>query len=179
MWKTWFFIVLALFIQEPASTDAAIFQIRQLHLNLWLVNLIWLTASIIDIGVAYWLGKKLQTQFQDAKLVSWASVWANRIENFIGQRGERFALILLGVINFPYLNSFLASWLKIPFRNVFTLILIGDAIYWGIEWGINIGVRDFIIDPHLALYTIVGAGLVFSLFSKLILSKVLKNSKTE
>ena len=95
------------------------------------------------------------------------------MENFIGKKGERFTLILLGVINFPYINSFLASWLKIPFKTTFVLIAIGDAIYWAIAWGINIGVRSFIIDSHVALYVVVGIGLLFSILAKTIMNKIL------
>jgi len=172
--KTWLFIVIALFIQEPATTDAAIFLVRQQHLNLWVVNLIWVLATIIDISAGYLIGKWIQRKFQHTKFGKWSERWAIRIENFIGKSGERFAVILLGIINFPYFNAFLTSWLKLSFKNVFILIFIGDAIYWSIEWAINVGVRGYFTDPHTALYVIVGLGLLFSLISKAILTKVLK-----
>jgi membrane protein YqaA with SNARE-associated domain len=177
MRSTRLFIILALFIQEPASTDAAIFQVRHLHLNLLLINVIWLVATLIDIWGGYYLGKWVQNKFQGTRFANWAHKWAGRIENFIGKKGETFALILLGIINFPYANTFLASWLSIPFRTVFMLILAGDVIYWAIEWAINISVRSFFVDPHTALYVIIGAALIFSIVSKAILNKVLK--KTE
>jgi len=171
---TWTFIIFALFIQEPASTDAAIFLIREQHINLWLINLIWATATVIDITVGYLIGKWIQRRFQNAKLVKWSERWATRIENFIGRKGERFSLILLGIINFPYLNAFLASWLKLSFKNVFILIFIGDTLYWIIEWVINVSVRSYFSDSHTVLYVVVGLGLLFSIVSKAILNKILK-----
>ncbi|MBI2623816.1 MAG: hypothetical protein HYW65_04620 [Candidatus Liptonbacteria bacterium] len=171
---TWLLIVLALFIQEPASTDAAIFQARHLGLNLWLFNSIWAAATVADIWVGYFLGKWIQKRFADGKFEKFSHTWAERVENFIGERGEKFALVLLGIINFPYLNSFLASWLKFPFKKVCILIFIGDAVYWVIAWGINLGVRSLITDSRLALYVVVGIGLIFAIVSKAILDRVLK-----
>ena len=174
MISTWLFIILCVFIQEPASTDAAIFQVRSLHLDLLLVNLIWLAASALDIWIGYKIGKWIQKRYRGKKFILLSEQWAKKLENFIGKKGEKFALILLGVVNVPYLNSFIASWLDIPFKSLFTYILIGDAIYWIIEWGINIGARSLFTDPHSALYAVIGAGLVFSIFSKMIMDRVLK-----
>ena len=175
MKNTWLFIILALFVQEPTTTDAAIFHVRQMHINIFLINFIWIFATVFDIWFGYKIGQWVQQRFQNTKFGVWSFKWAGRVENFIGRKGEKSALILLGIINFPYVNSFLASWSKISFKNIFTLIFIGDAIYWGIAWGINIGVRSFIIDPKLALYAVVGAGLLFSILAKTIMSKVLKD----
>jgi hypothetical protein len=177
MKNIWWFIIPALFIQEPASTDAAIFQIRILHLNLILINIIWLIATIIDIYIGYKIGKWTQKKFEKTKIVTKSVVWATRIENFIGKQGESFTLILLGIINFPYANSFLGSWLKISFKKLFLLIFIGDVIYWAIEWGINIGIRTFITNSSTALYTVIGIGLLFTIFSKAIFSRLLKGEK--
>ena len=174
MTATWLFILLTLFVQEPTSTDAAIFLVRENHINLWLINILWLVATTIDIAVGYALGKWIQRTFQETRFGRWAEKWAVRIENFIGKNGERFTIILLGIINFPYLNAFIVSWLKLNFKNIFILIFIGDAIYWGIAWAINIGVRNYVADPHVALYVVVGIGLAFSVSSKALLNKLLK-----
>ena len=174
--KTWLFIIITLIIQEPASTDAAIFQARHLGLNLWIVHLIWLAATMLDIWLGYKIGKWVQKKFHGTKFELFAEKWAGKFERFIGERGEKSTLVLLGVVNFPYINTFLASWFRIPFKNVFILVLIGDAIYYSIEWGINIGVRHFIVDPHIALYAVIALGLLFSIFSKKILNKMIKKS---
>jgi hypothetical protein len=84
---------------------------------------------------------------------------------------------LFGIINFPYVSSFVGSWLRIRFRTLFICLLLGDAIYWAIEWGINLGVRGLFHNPHTALFVVVGVAFVFSLFSKAILGKVLKDKK--
>jgi len=177
--KTWLLITLAVIIQEPASTDAAIFQARHLGLNLWIVNLIWLAATLVDIYLGYRIGKWIQKKYAGKKFVVVAEKLASKIENFIGRSGENFALILIGVINFPYLNAFLASWLPIRFRNAFVLILIGDAIYWAIEWGINIGVRTHVSDPHTALYIVIFLGLLFSVLSKTILNRIMRKESAQ
>lgn len=174
MVATWLFIILTLFVQEPTSLDAGIFLVRQHDLNLWLINALWLIATMIDITIGYALGKWVQRTFEDTKFGRWAHAWAVRIENFIGTNGERFTIILLGIINFPWLNAFIGSWLRLTFKNIFILIFIGDAIYWGIAWAINIGVRNYVADPHVALYVVVGIGLAFSIGSKALLNKLLR-----
>ncbi len=175
MRKIWWFIILAVIFQEPASTDAAIFQARTLHLNLLTINLVWLVATAFDIWLGYRVGKWVQTKFYGRKLITKFSILAGKFEDFIGKRGENFALIFVSVINFPYVNALIGSWLKIPFKKLFLLIFIGDAIYWLIEWGINIGVRSFVTNTTTALYIVIGIGLLFAIFSKSILSKILKN----
>ncbi len=177
MSKVWLFIIAALFLQEPATTDAAIFQIRHLGLNLWLINGIWLLATAIDICVGYAVGKWIQRHYKNSRIVRATERWADKIEAFIGRSGERFACIFIGVINFPWLNAFVFSWLKLSFRNIFVLIFIGDFIYWAIEWGINIGVRSIFTNSHTALYMVVALGLLFSVVSKALLTKMLRGPK--
>jgi membrane protein YqaA with SNARE-associated domain len=177
MAKTWLFVIATLFIQEPASSDAAIFQVRHLGLNIWLVNLLWIIATTIDICAGYALGKWIQRRFSGSAFVAWTARWAARIEEFIGKKGERFAVILIGVINFPWLNAFAVSWLKLSFRNIFVLLFIGDVIYWALEWAINIGVRSVFTNSHTALYIVIALGLVLSLASKFLLDKALKKKK--
>ncbi len=172
--NTWIFVAIALIFQEPATTDASLFQVRENHLNLLIVHLIWFLATCFDIWFGFTLGKYVQKRFQGSGLERISNNWAEKIEKFIGKSGEKFALILLGIINFPYLNSFLASWLKMPFRSIFVLIFIGDVIWYVVEWMINLGVRGLIPDPHLALYVIVGIALILSISYKSLLSKILK-----
>ncbi len=176
MKSIWSLIILTLFVQEAASTDVAIFQVRHLHFNLWIINLMWVIATSIDILVGYWIGKKIQEKFKGSKFETFGRKWSAKTEDLIGKKGQRFALLVLGIINFPYANAFISSWLSIPFKNVFILLFIGDALYWGIEWGVNIGVRGF-AGPHTALYIVIGLGLLISIFSKIIFNKILKSNE--
>lgn len=151
-----FLIILALFVQEPASTDAAIFHIRELHLNLWLMHSLWLVATVIDIVVGYKVGKYFQIRHSGRTVIQKIQKWTHALEEFIGKKGEIFAIVLIGIINFPWLNAFLVSWLRVPFKRIFWLLLLGDLIYWIVAWMINIGVRFFVTDSRMALYGVVG-----------------------
>lgn len=176
MTSLWTFIILALFVQEPATTDAALFQARQHHLSLWLIHGIWVLATVIDIHLGYKFGQWIQQKFAGKKFTALSNRWADKVQNLIGRKGEQFALILLGIINFPYVNSFLGSWLKLNYKRIFVLLFIGDAIWYATEWGINLGLRRLIPNPHLALYIIVATGLLLGLLYKTILKKLLKNN---
>lgn len=170
----WLFIIFSLFIQEPASTDATIFLVRENHINLVLVHTIWLFATLLDISIGYALGKWIQKKSQNTKMGIWAKKWSERIEYVIGKKGEYFAIILVSIINFPYLNAFILSWLNIKFRKLLILIFIGDSIYWIIEWIINISVRNNIQNSHTVLYVVVGLGLILLIVSKILLNKIFR-----
>ena len=153
---TLFLIILALFVQEPASTDAAIFQIRELGLNLWFIHSLWLVITIIDIFVGYKIGKYFQIRYAGTTVIKKIQKWTHALEEFIGKKGEIFAIVLIGIINFPWLNAFLVSWLHVSFKRIFWFLLFGDLIYWVVAWMINIGVRFFVADSRVALYGVVG-----------------------
>lgn len=172
----WLLLITTLFFQEPATTDTMLFQARTNHINLWFVHFVWLIATIIDIWFGFKLGKWLQRFYTGTRFESFSKKWAVRIENFIGRKGEKFALILLGIINFPWANAFLASWLTIDYKDIFVFIFIGDTIWYVLEWGINLGVRSIIPNPHLAIYIVILVALLFSVISKAILNKALKQS---
>lgn len=175
----WFFIIFSLIVQEPASTDATIFLVRENHINLILIHTIWLFATLMDITIGYIIGKWIQTKSKDTKVGIWAKQWAERIEYVIGKRGEYFAIILISIINFPYLNAFILSWLNIRFRKLLILIFLGDLIYWIIEWIINIGVRNNIQNSHTVLYVVVILGLVLLIVSKILLNKIFKKNELQ
>ncbi len=177
MRNIWWLIIAAVIIQEPVSSDAAIFQIRHLHLNLIEVNLVWLIATIADLTIGYWIGKFVQKKIAGTKFEKRILRIVTAIENFMGKKGEKFTLVLLGIINFPYANSFIASWFDIPLRQMFALLFIGDVLYWGIEWGINIGVRSFPINPHTALLVVLLVAFLFAVLSKFLLNKVFHAKK--
>lgn len=168
------FIIPILIVQEPVSTDTGIFFIREYHLNLFLINILFVVLSILDIFIGYYLGKYLQKRFSYKKIIIKSKNIASRLENFIGRKGETFSLILIGIINMPYLNSFVASWLNMKFKKVLTLIFIGDVIWWCISWYINIKVRQNVSNPHTALYIVVSIALIISIFSRYIFKKILK-----
>ncbi len=172
--KTWIFVISALFVQESTSTNAAIYLIRDQHLNFWIINLIWILATAFDISTGYVLGKWVQRKFQNTKLIKWSESWANKIENFIGRNGKRFVVIFLGIINFPYLNSFFLSNLRFSFKDIFILTFIGDSIFWGIEWLINISANNYFSDSYTVLYIVICLGLLFSIISKMVLTRIMK-----
>jgi hypothetical protein len=140
------------------------------------VHLVWIVATAIDIWLGFKIGKWLKRFWSGTKFETFSKTWAARIEHFIGKKGEKFVLMLLGVINFPWANSFLFSWLDWDYRTMFIFIFIGDAIWYALEWGINVGVRSIIPDPHLTIYMVVLGGLSFGIISKLILNRVLKKN---
>lgn len=175
MKNIWWFVIGSVIVQEPVSTDAVIFQIRHLHLNLLIVNSIWVIATVFDIWFGYTLGKFIQKKIANTKFEQKVLRLVKGVEHFMGKKGEWFTLVLLGIINFPYANSFLASWLSISKRDVFICLFIGDVLYWGIEWMINIGVRSFVKNPQLALVGVLGGAVVLSIVSKVLVSKIVKS----
>lgn len=163
MTGVWIFIISTLFLQEPASTGAAILVIREYGINVGFINFLWFLATSFDIAVGYGIGVWVRRRFPRSRFVRWAEKEAAYVEEHLGKRGADLSAFLLGFVSIAYINGFLFSWLKISFQRSFTFILLGNAAYWAAAWLLAIGVRSVVDDWRIALVVVIGAGLLLSL----------------
>ena len=170
--RLWIFIIFVFIVQEFVSTNTVLFEVRQYHYNIWLVHLIFILATLFDIWLGYFLGKWLQKTLKQNRLMVWTSKWANKINNFMGKKGNRFSLILLGASNYPYLDSFLVSWLEVPLKDVFLYLLIGELIWYAIEWLFVLGIKTIVPNPYEAVYILIGASILLSIIIRLASKKL-------
>jgi membrane protein YqaA with SNARE-associated domain len=151
----WLSLIFALIVQEFASAGAALIAAQQNHLNFWLVNVVWLCGTIFDILFGYLLAKRLKTVVHP-RWVQHSERRVKRLQARIGKYGENIALLLLAIIDYPWLNSFIGSWLDIPFKNILICTLIGNLVWYAIEWAGVLGIVTFA--PHFNYWLLVAAG---------------------
>src|ERR1700722_9548546 len=154
--KLWLFLIGALIVQEPVSSNAALLLAYQHHYNLWLVHLIFVLATTFDILVGYVLGKWVNRHFGNSAAIRYAKRWLGTFTKFAGKNGQRISIFLFGSIIFPA-PAFLAPWLDLPFWEIFVCLFLGDLVLWyGFEWLVVLGVKTFVVNPQLALYFAIG-----------------------
>lgn len=117
-----------------------------------------------------WVRKRLKNNALNQKF----EVYAKRIESSIGVRGEYIILVLIGIINFPYINAFFCSWLDIKLGKLILLFTIGNVISYIITWETISWVKDNISNPFDEFAGIVLITIVLTLLVKLIYAKSTK-----
>jgi membrane protein YqaA with SNARE-associated domain len=138
----WLLITLALILQEGLTTIAVLFKAEQLHYSLLAINAIWLSVTILQIVIAYRLGKWTQKKFAKSKFEQWVRKSAKRLEDSIDSRGEKIALFLFALVISPFVGAFLASWLDLSFSSIFLFTFLGDALWYGSEWATVLGLQE-------------------------------------
>jgi len=161
----WLFITIVLLGEEFASSTAVFLVAYHAHINIWIIHGIWLVAVIVDILVGYALGKYAEKSFATSRFEKWMEKSAALIEKRIGTRGESFSLIVLGFLNFPYVNSFAAAWLTLPFWEMFFSIFIGSLFWYIFEWMVVIGIITFVpVNLIPAVVIALAAGVLLTVF---------------
>lgn len=173
----WWFVISALILQESATMDAALVLAAQAHLDLWLIHGIWVAATAFDIWLGWEIGKRLHGIIRTSRMGPFVERWTARIRGFMGARGEKVVLVLLGLVNFPWANAFLASWLDVDYRSAFIFIFIGDALWYALEWGIVAGLGSLGRNPHAAIIIVVAGALILGAIAKVVIDKVVRKNK--
>jgi membrane protein YqaA with SNARE-associated domain len=161
----WLLITAALTVQEGLSVLAVLLKAYQLHYSLWIIHLIWLSVTILQIVLAYFLGKWIQKRFAYSKLEVWIKKSVHKLEKSIDTNGEKIALVLLSSVLSPAIAAFAASWLEIPFGNVFIFTLLGDLFWYASTWATVLGAQQILLNAKYGLLILIGIGIIFVLIS--------------
>ena len=157
----WLLLFIAFLPQEPVTSNALLLKVYQLHYNMWLIHLLFVVATVLDILVGYYLGLYLYKHFQKNKIAIYAKTKAEQFKKFASAQSLNFALFMYGPIIFP-ISAFIAPWLGISFWNAFIYLFVGDLIIWyGGEWLLVLGI-NFISDPEMALFGILAVSVLIA-----------------
>jgi hypothetical protein len=132
----------------------------QNNFPIWAINLIWLVVTSLDMYVGYKLGKFTQEKMQGTRFFAWVERMVHRAKDHLGLHGEKFSLALFGVVDFPYINTFLGAWLGLPLSMAFILTLAGNFIWFLFLWGTVLGLSEFISNPNIIILILVVVGLL-------------------
>ena len=158
--KLWLIIIGSLLIQELASVNAVLLNARELGYNLWIIHGIFIVVTSFDIWLGYQIGVWFKQRLHGKKLTGYIARGAAKLDHFMGSNGKKFSLVVLGLVNFPYLNGFFIPWLATDLREAFLFILLGDSLWYVSEWLLILGVKSFVHDPYIALVAVLGLSVV-------------------
>ena len=174
MIQFWLSTILIFIFQEQASTNALLLYAKQHQIAHWPIHILWILLSVFDIAVAYALGQWVHKKVAPSKIGARLDGYARKIEATLGSRNESIALTLLGIVNFPYINAFLCSWLKLDFKQILLYLLIGNTISYIITWETVIWFNRLIPNPLWALLAIILFSFFISIIFRLTLRQRIK-----
>jgi membrane protein YqaA with SNARE-associated domain len=163
---TWILIAAVFIPQEFASSAITLVIALQSNFPVWGIHLIWVCATFLDMYVGFMLGKFTQDRLQGTRIFRWTEKLAARTKRALGVRGEKFSFALLGVINFPCLNTFIAPWIGLPMNTALVLTFAGNFVWYVFLWATVLGLSAFISDPNMIILILVGIGILSYFFFK-------------
>lgn len=165
--KQWPLVLLIVFIQESVTLNGLLVKTYQGRYSIVFMTLLFVLATCIDILVGFWLGKYAKHRWNKGKVRVFARKWAGRFYTYVGKRGSKVYLLLLGYFSFPYLNAFIASWLDIPFMESFWYFFFGDLILYATSWLLVLGVTSIVPSPFLAFVVVIIITIVIIFITRL------------
>lgn len=175
--KLWIWIIVALLFQELVSTNVILLEAFQKHYNVWIIHLIFVVGTAVGIIVGYWLGHWVQKTFHHNKAVTYLQHRARKISKFMGKNGTRLSLVFLSIIDFNFMDSFLAAWLDVSFWEIFTFLFIGNLLWYISQWLIILGIHTYVHNPYQAFSILIGASIVLTIVFKFVSEKILKGKR--
>jgi membrane protein YqaA with SNARE-associated domain len=161
----WLLITAALTVQEGLSVLAVLLRAYQLHYSIWIISLIWLVVTTIQITIGYYLGRWVRKSFKSSRFEKWVEKYAHKLEKSIDKNGEKIGLILLSSIISPAVAGFVAPWLDISFGTVFLYALLGDLFWYASTWATVLGAEQILSGIKYGLLLLIAIAIVWVAFS--------------
>ena len=155
-------LFLAFLVQEPVSSNALLYTAYAQHYNLWLVSVLFLVSTIVDIIAGHYLGLWVKTRFPTSRAIRLIDRATRPAADFLHRHGQEIFLFFWAPYIFP-ISAVIAPWLEIPLWKTLIYITLGDFITWyALEWLIVLGASSFIPDPLYALTGVVVLSVALS-----------------
>ncbi len=171
-------IVPVFFVQEFASTEATLVLAYRGGISLWVIDMIWIAATVIDIVVWFYVGKYVKERSLRSDWIGrTVGKWSARFDKYVGRMGERFSLILLGFITFPYLAAFIAPWFDLSPVQALTFVFLGDLLWYLFAWGTVFGISMVVTDIRVGIVLVVLVAIAMKVVSQMMLYRGDSNNK--
>jgi hypothetical protein len=135
---------------------------------LWPIHLIWIAATVIDTYIGFAVGAFLKKKFRGTEFLGWLEKYRKMWLRWTGKYGSALSLGLLGIIDFPYINGFLAAWLDLPMNLSVLLTLAGNFVWYILIWGTVLGISSIFSNPTVIILIIIFIGVLSSFFFPMI-----------
>jgi len=153
--KHWLLVLFILLVQETVTLNGLLVKAHEGEYSLWLIAIFFIIFTILDIVIGHFLGKFVKRKFNKGNVRSFAKKWANRLRDYIGKHGSNIYLLFLGYFSFPYLNSFITSWLDIPFWDSFWYLFFGNILFYITSLLLVLGITSIVPDPLMAFVAVI------------------------
>ena len=134
-------------------------------LNVAIINAIWVTVTLVEIYAGFALGKWAERRFPHAKPTQWGKKVAGIAERRIGKGGKKFLLFSLGFLTFAPVVAFAAAWLDVSLAAILIFVLLGEFVWYVLEWGAALGVSATNSNLVTELTVILTLGILITLLS--------------
>jgi hypothetical protein len=165
-------VLLILFIQESVTLNGLLVKTHQGDYSALTVTTLFIIITVIDIMLGFLLGKYAKQKWNNGKVELFAKKMSDRFYAYIGKRGRKIYLLLLGYFSFPYVNAFIAAWLNISFAESFWYIFAGNMIFYATSWLLVLGITSIVPNPFFAFIAVIAVTILL-----VAATRVLKSQK--
>lgn len=151
----WIFIFIALFLQQSVMLNGVLLHFYQERHLIWLIHILFVVATCIDILVGYFIGSHTKKLFISNRFVKFIHHMVDHLHNYVAKHAQNLALFLLGCFSFPHINGFVAAWARISLKRAFLMLLLGNMVGYVIYWLLIIGVMAFVPNPWIAFVCVI------------------------
>ena len=158
--RQWPLVLLILFIQETVTLNGLLVETHLGQYSIWLITLFFIIFTIAGIVIGHFIGKYVKQKWNKGHVRTFAKKWTSRLHSYIGKHASKIYLLLLGYFSFPYLNSFITSWLDIPFWESFWYLFFGNMLFYITSWLLVLGITSIVPDPVTAFIIVILATII-------------------
>lgn len=160
--QLWSLLTLVFLIQEPISTTGVLLRAYELHYNIWLIHLLFIIATVVDVVIGYYIGIFIKNRFKESKFVTYLDKKAEGFSKFLGGKGKIMTLVFYVPLLFP-ISIILVPWFDISLTEALIYIFLGELIFWyAYVWLLVLGVNSFASNARNAFYIIIVISIIFT-----------------
>ncbi len=161
---------LILLVQETVTFTSLIFATHRGVYPVFLINILFLVATTVDIFVGYFIGVFFKKKFLNSKIAKWVDTTAKSFSLHENKYKRWVVLFLLGNFSFPWINAIIAGYLEFPFWESALFNFLGDMVWYVSIWLIVIGVGAIFKNVYSELIVAVLLALAIMLLLKFLKS---------
>jgi hypothetical protein len=159
----WLLLASVLLLQEPLSATLVVLEAVRVHYPVILLHLLWLSLTISQIYLGYMLGRWIQRRFPKASLDVWMIKWTREVDDLIGKKGEKVALIAFTIFTLPFFSGFVASWLPLSIWSILLFSVLGSALWYLQVWIGVYGADQLSSGLHTTIISVIIIGTLVSI----------------
>jgi hypothetical protein len=159
----WFLLAGVLLLQEPLSATLVVLEAVRVRYPIILLHLLWLSLTISQICVGFILGRWIQRRFPKAKWDVWMIKWTREVDDLIGRKGEKVALIAFTIFTLPFFSGFVASWLPLSIVSILLFSVTGSFLWYLQVWIGVYGADQLSSGLHTTIISVIIIGTLVSI----------------